>query len=281
MSSVATVLLAHGALPRALSAERPDRPAEGDEPRIRRLRLLTAAPLPAMRAFYHGRIGFPVLDEGRDEITLAAGATRLTFVRAKPEEIRGDGGRGDGGPFYHFAFNIPQNSIRAARDWQLERSALVPTPPSLRDPAYPDDVRHFRNWNAHSVFFFDPAFNIVEYIARHDLPNDSPDPTRFSTADIRYASEIGFVFEPRHQAAATRMLHETLGLAPYPHGSEPWWAMGDERGLLLCLARKGEVWGENTPTPVKWDVYPTDVAIAAPRTGVHAFDGFPYQIRAE
>jgi hypothetical protein len=76
------------------------------------------------------------------------------------------------------------------------------------------------------------------------------------------------------------MLHETLRLGPYPADSDPWWAMGDERGLLLCLARKGDLWGENTPTPVRWDVYPTDVTIAAPEPGVHAFDGFPYRIRA-
>jgi hypothetical protein len=31
---------------------------------------------------------------------------------------------------------------------------------------------------------------------------------------------------------------------------------------------------------VRWDVYPTDVTIAAPEAGVHAFDGFPYRIRA-
>jgi len=277
MSAAAAVLVAHQALPAVVG--RPKRAAGDDEPLIRALRLLTAAPLPALRRFYHERIGFPVLAEQADEIVFAAGTTRLTFVQAQPEQIRGDGGRGNGEPFYHFAFNIPQNKILAARAWQLERTQLVPTPENLRDPAYPNDVRHFRNWNAHSVFFFDPAFNIVEYIARHDLPNDAPDPARFSTADILYASEIGYVFAPEQQAAATRMLNERLGLGTYPAGATPWWAMGNERGLLLCLARKGEIWGENTSTPVRWDVFPTEATIRGKESGLHAFDGFPYQVR--
>ncbi len=279
MSAAAAVLLAHQTLPGVSAAGPADRAPGVDEPLIRGLRLLTAAPLPAMRRFYHERIGFPVLEESADEIAFAAGTTRLAFVRATPEQIRGDGGRGNGEPFYHFAFNIPQNKIRAARVWQLERTPLVPTPENLRDPAYPNDVRHFRNWNAHSVFFFDPAFNIVEYIARHDLRNDAPDPDRFSTGDILYASEIGYVFEPEQQGAATQMLHETLGLGVYPVGATPAWAMGDERGLLLCLARKGELWGENTSTPVKWDVFPTDATVRGKASGLHAFDGFPYQVR--
>jgi hypothetical protein len=270
MSATAAVLLAHPALPGFAAARRP--PTGADEPLIRSLRLLTAAPLAALRSFYHDRIGFPVLEESAGEIAFATGATRLAFQKAGAEQRE---------PFYHFAFNVPPDRIRAARTWQLERSALVPAPDHLRDPAHPDDVWHFRHWNAHSVFFFDPAFNIVEYIARHDLPNAAPDPERFSTADIRYASEIGYVFAPSQQAAATRMLRERLGLAPYPDATNPWWAMGDERGLLLCLARKGELWGENTSTPVRWDVFPTDVTIRGHEPGAHAFEGFPYRVRVE
>jgi len=267
-------------MPAASTPAQPDTGATPNKPRILRLRLLTVAPLEAMRRFYRDIIGFRVLEEKEGEISFAAGATRLTFLSAKPEQVRGDGGRGHGEPFYHFAFNIPQDKIQAARAWQLERAALINPSPGLLDPAYPNDVWHFRHWNAHSIFFWDPGFNIVEYIARHDLRNEPALGNGFAAADILYVSEIGYVFDAPQLPQATRMLHEKLGLEAYPRGSDPW-AMGDERGLLLCLARKGELWGENTLTPVKWDVFPTDAVVRGSEPGVHEFEGFPYRVRVE
>jgi hypothetical protein len=55
-------------------------------------------------------------------------------------------------------------------------------PARLRDPAYPDDLVDFRHWNAQSVFFFDPAGTIVEYIAGHDLQNATT--TGFGDQDL-------------------------------------------------------------------------------------------------
>jgi catechol-2,3-dioxygenase len=274
---------AAAALPRPSSAD-PVVPNDlaRPQPLIRGLRLLTAVPLATMRAFYHDRLGLAVADERAESITFQAGLTPLTFVTATPGRLTGKGGRGNGQPFYHFAFNIPQNKILAARNWQLQRSALVPTPENLRDPAYPDDVRHFRNWNAHSVFFFDPAFNIVEYIARHDLKNDAPDPEAFSVKDILYASEIGFVSDQPQRDRNAKLLHEKLGLKAYPPGTaDDWWAMGDEHGLLLCLGNQGEVWGDNTDTPVTWDVWETQVTVRGGKTGELILQGLPYQISVE
>src|SRR5262249_54529847 len=121
-------------------------------PRILTLTLLTSVPLTKMKAFYHQTLGLSVVDEKPDRLTFCAGETRLTFAKA---------GVDDGNPFYHFAFNIPENKVLAARTWQRERTPLLPIPPRLRDPAYPDDVVDYRHWNAHSIFFFDPASNVV------------------------------------------------------------------------------------------------------------------------
>jgi len=263
-------------------------PTSKNEARIQSIRLLTAAPLAEMTRFYRDKIGFLIAEETDSRISFLAGATTLTFTRVKPEDLRGDGGRGDGGPMYHFAFNIPPNKLRAARDWQLERSALVAPRPNLVDSSYTPDVWHFRHWDAHSIFFFDPAFNIVEYIERHTLVDSGAGGRsragagsgKFTTADILYASEIGYVFDAAAHSKATRMVHDKLGLPAYPRGADPW-AMGDERGLILCLHRKGELWGDQTATPVKWDVFPTESTIRGRKSGVHEFEGFPYRIRVE
>lgn len=233
-----------------------------------------------MRSFYRDKIGFSVVGDTPNELALQAGETRLTFVKATPDQIKGNGGRGNGKPMYHFAFNIPCNKIEAARTWQLERTPLVPPRGEVCDSKLPDNVWNFRHWNAHSVFFFDPAWNIVEYIARHDLKNEAADAKHFDTSDILHASEIGYVTTRADQSKTIAFMREKLGLSEYPRGAEPW-AMGDERGLLLCLGRVGEQWAEHTKTPVNWGVFPTECTIRGPKPGKYDIAGFPFCVRAE
>src|SRR6185436_21190279 len=57
---------------------------------------------------------------------------------------------------------------------------------------YNDYIADFSNWNAKSIYFLDPAGNVVEFISRFDL-NDSVD-NPFSSDLIRSISEIGLVF---------------------------------------------------------------------------------------
>ena len=162
----------------------------------------------------------------------------------------------------------------------MKRTALVPTPPQLLDPQFPGDVRHFAKWNAHSIFFFDPAFNIVEYIARHELSNTAPDPDAFSVEDLLYASEIGLVVDRREREAIARKVGEHFGLPEYPRGATPW-AMGDAHGLLLLLGNLGDVWGDNSPTPVRWGIFPTDVVLQGSSAPADLWDELPYRISAE
>ena len=115
----------------------------GSVARIRSLRLETATPLSEMKAYYGDLLGLEVLHERSTELTIKAGETPITFVI-------GESG-GGGAPFYHFAFNIPQNKLLAAREWQRARTSLIAPSANLRDPRYPEDVVHFAHWNAHSV----------------------------------------------------------------------------------------------------------------------------------
>lgn len=241
---------------------RPETAADA-EPRISALRLLTAASFDSLKQFYTEGLGLPVIAETEAELTLAGGATAITFVKADPEL---------GTPWYHVAFNIPENKLLAAREWQLERSPLVETPERLRDPRFPEDVRHFRNWNAHSLFFYDPAGNLLEYIARHDLGNRADGP--FTSADILYASEIAFVVDD--QPASARHLHRDLGLDVYPLDTSWWWAMGDELGLLLCIPKR--LWGENTDNPKRFGVYPTEATIQGGEPTQYQLPGYPYRV---
>ncbi|MEW7289275.1 VOC family protein [Aquimarina sp. 2304DJ70-9] len=231
---------------------------------IKNIRLLTSTSLHLMKEFYAGTLGLRIESEKKSEITFIAGVSTLTFVKI-------DASMGD--PWYHFAFNIPENKLLKARAWQLERTALILTPKRLRDSRFPDDVRYFRNWNAHSVFFWDPAGNLLEYIARHDLKNGVEG--KFTSTDILNVSEIGFVVDDQEKEAYD--LHNNLGIEVYPRKSNFWWAMGNENGLLLCLPKR--LWGENTDNPRRFDVYKTEATIVGKENKEYHFSGFPYQVR--
>ena len=93
--------------------------AKEPSPRILSLDLLTPAPLAKMKEFYHRLLGLSVLDEQPDRLTVAAGGTRLTFIEAAPEH---------GKPFYHFAFNIPENKILSAGSGRRSAPRSSPSP---------------------------------------------------------------------------------------------------------------------------------------------------------
>lgn len=237
--------------------------ANNDAPRLLHLRLLTAAPLVKIKAFYHELLGLPLLEEKAGEFTFAGGQTSITFAQAQPEH---------GEPFYHFAFNIPENKVRSAHDWQKSRTPLDRLNANLRDPAMPEDVVHFRHWNAHSVFFWDPAGNLIEYIARHDLKNSAAG--SFSTKDILYASEIGFISEDVTNTAAA--MKKALGLEQYRGGDDNFRALGDEHGLLLVIIR-GRRWGYEEKAPPT-GIFPTVAEIRGVKSAQFAIASHPYEI---
>ena len=233
--------------------------------RIRSLDLLTSAPLTSMRDFYSRTLGLRVLEETSGHLTLAGGSTRLTFRPA---------GRDHANPFYHFAFNIPENKILQALAWQKKRSPLMPIPARLRDPRLPEEIVDFRHWNAHSVFFFDPGGNVVEYIARHDLKNARPGD--FGPDDILYASEIAFVVDDVKVGSSS--LKPVAGVEQYRGADDQFVALGDEMGLLLVMKRGRVLNFDPTSTEKAAAVFPTLASVTGPQPAQYNWPGFPYTV---
>ncbi|MEP6755709.1 MAG: glyoxalase/bleomycin resistance/dioxygenase family protein [Chthonomonadales bacterium] len=232
--------------------------------RIIHIELLTYVALPKMREFYEKKLGLPVLEDRPNRLSIQAGLSTLTFTPANAI---------DGKPFYHFAFNIPQNKIKLAREWQLKRTPLLPIPPQLRDPEYPVDVVNYSHWNAHSVFFFDPAGNVVEYIARHDIKNSATGP--YTPKDILCISEIAFVSDD--VATIADKLKETAGVTQYRGGSDQFMALGDENGLLLVMKR-GRIISFDAPEKKAVSVFGTHATVSGKSAGKLALPGYPYTI---
>ncbi len=233
--------------------------------RIKSLVLETSAPLQRMKEFYHDSLGLPILENSAGRLTVRAGESTLTFIPAA--------GRASA-PFYHFAFNIPENKILQARRWQLNRGPLMPIPQRLRAEAFPDDIVNYTHWNAHSIFFYDPGGNVVEYIARHDLKNAARGP--FSAKHILCASEIAFIVDD--VAAANAGLRQTLGLPQYRGASDQFAAIGDEQGLVLIMKRGRILNFDDTSHEKAASVYPTQAVVRVPKSAEAVFPGMPYKL---
>jgi hypothetical protein len=231
-----------------------------DNARITALRLLTIASLPVMKKFYSETIGLPVLSDKPNELIIRAGETMITFIKAEETNNR---------PFYHFAFNIPENKIQEAFEWQRKKTPVIhPNPTGTKD-----EIVHFAHWNAHSIFFLDPAGNLLEYIARHDLKNSSDGD--FSVNDILYASEIGFIVDD--VVVSGNALQNGLDITEYRPTTPGFWPIGDESGLLLII-KKGRVWTSLAGQVNETAVFKTSVSIRSTGNKEWKFPGYPYEI---
>lgn len=234
-------------------------------PLLRRIRLGTRTDLRIMEDFYCGKLGLPKEEGGRSDLSVRIGASILIFKRENADGPK---------PFTHLAFNIPQNTIRSGLDWLADRAKVIPAWGDLADPGFPKEVVHFRHWNAHSLFFWDPAGNLLELIARHDLANDSS--ARFTSKLLLNVSELGLAV--RDPSATARFLHKEAGIPAYPRGTEPTFAMGDENGLLLCLQR-GQMWNGSPDRKIYWETFPTEVDIRGNGQGSLSVGDYPFTIK--
>jgi hypothetical protein len=120
-------------------------------------------------------------------------------------------------------------------------------------------VFYSESWDAHNLYFRDPAGNIVELIARHTLGNADAGP--FSGASILGISEIGVAADDVRELVAE--LIERTGAAEYHGpGSASFSPVGDESGLLIVVAR-GRIWFPETGVPAE----PLPVTVTTERAG--------------
>lgn len=221
--------------------------------KITRLRLRTPN-LPAQKEFYSTLLELPARQAG-DILHIQAGQSGLIFTPA-PQDWAGA---------YHFCFNIPKDSFSAAKEWISARLPL------LKDDNGNDEF-HSNTWNADSLYFKDPAGNILEFIARHDIATTLNSP--FSGRAILSVSEIGL--PSKNVIAFAEELCRKLSLSAYKQGfNETFTPLGDEHGLLI-LPVENRIWYPNTGVPAKL----LEVQVDLEANG-NAFQirGVPYEIR--
>jgi hypothetical protein len=204
---------------------------------INRLILQTTA-LKKLTDFYIRLMDLPVSTSGKNEIAIKIGSTELVFQQATTAD-----------PFYHFAINIPANKIEEAKKWLNERVELIWI------DQYKSDIADFVNWQAKSVYFYDPAGNILELIARFDLHN--PETESFSSNQFLSISEMGLVFKEDELDKKTGELLNQYQLS-YFNKQPPlpqFRAVGDDEGLFIIVPEKRNWF----PTPVPSGIFPMKI----------------------
>lgn len=167
--------------------------------------------------FYGDVLGFTVRISTDQRMSIQVGTTSLSFNSASTASAS----------TYHFAFDVPEDQLDDAKAW------LEPKVEPINDESG-NDTFHFEDWDAHSLYFYDPGGNIVELIARHALPNASGVP--FSAASIVNVSEIGVVVDDVESQVVE--LQKATGVIPYRQAVHPEFTpLGDEAGLLIMVKR--------------------------------------------
>jgi catechol-2,3-dioxygenase len=221
--------------------------------RILEVELPTGA-LAQQRDFYVRALGLGLLEDEGERFAVRAGGTRLSFVAS-----------GDDPTSQHFAFNIPENQLTAARRWLAQRAPMIPGP-------HGEQELDFSSWNADAVYCLDPAGNVVELIARHSLPNAADAP--FGPRALLEVSEVGVPVSD--VPAAVAFLEEPVGIPLWDGDRRGFAAMGDDVGLFIVVPQ-GRPWfptdrPAHTPplaivisgsTPARYDATPLGLALEA------------------
>ncbi len=145
----------------------------------------------------------------------------------------------------HFAFNIPSSHFRPVVDWLRLRIKLL---------ALHEQTEFFsKDWNAHMVYAYDPAGNIIEFIARHTLPDEASNAEKndaiFNAAMfVTCISEIGIAVQD--VLATAQAWGQLWHTQPYGETDATFCPIGNEHGLII-LVPFNRIWFPNTGIPAQ------------------------------
>ena len=180
--------------------------------KIKRITLYTHQ-LEAQKSFYNDVLGFELTKETSQSFSVQAGWTELTFHKSDTVYI------------YHYCFMIPSNRLFQAIQWLQNKTDLI----KIEGDRI---IERFESWNANSIYFYDGAGNIAEFIVRHDLKNEKQD-AGFSLTDIICLNEIGVVsgdISTNNQTLETKFDSKI-----WRGNAKAFGANGTQEGLFLLI----------------------------------------------
>lgn len=192
---------------------------------ITHLELATPDPS-GLVSFYTDTLGLDLVANDPAEFAVSVGASRLAFAQSLTDHR------------YHFAFSFPISQFQSAKAWLSDRTELATDDEGRDEFESPD-------WKSRNFYFYDPAGNILEFIARTGQPQ--PDSTNFGSQSLTAVCEIGLA--THYVPATVARLHTELGLGVYDgQGSDSFTAVGDDEGLFIVV-KENRIWYPDTGLP--------------------------------
>lgn len=133
--------------------------------------------LKSLRRFYMNVLELDLIKTNDEQFTIKIGESTLTFIQFNQSA------------FYHFAINIPGNQFSIMKNWIRDRHTL--NREGGRDEVY------FSSFDADSMYFEDPAGNIIELIGRRkrDMFGDLTSEAFLNISEVGivtpYVTEVG------------------------------------------------------------------------------------------
>ncbi|MCB0727247.1 MAG: VOC family protein [Ignavibacteriae bacterium] len=219
--------------------------------------ILITDKLDELKEFYGSILGLPVRSENENSVSVRTINSVLTFTANNTDLYKN--------PFYHFAFNIPNNKFIEAKAWISERVNLI--------ESGGENEFEFASWNARALYFYDPAGNILEFIARYDLDNSASG--NFTGKNILNISEIGLPV--RNVEMFFNKVTAEFGLPLFSGDKKNFCAVGDDNGLMIIVPEK-RTWYPNLPEA---GIFPVTVIIESGIKKDIQFQDLPYKIISE
>jgi len=171
--------------------------------------------------FYSKVLGLEILLKESNQFKVKIGSSVLCYVQKEKATP------------YHFAFNIYSNQEKQAMQWLKDKVSI------LKDNH--QEIIDFSAWNAKAIYFYDPDKNIVEFIARKNLNQNSDN--LFNSNGILEISEIGVATS--NVEKQYHFLNQNIGLSKYSGDFERFCAIGSENGLFICIDKNKKDWFPN------------------------------------
>ncbi|MDF1864134.1 MAG: hypothetical protein P1U70_04845 [Saprospiraceae bacterium] len=172
--------------------------------------------------FYESVLGFEITKKKSTYFEVKIGYTILAFEESNQA------------CYYHFAFNIPSFQSLNALKWLQKRVEILPDETGKL-------ICEFVNWNAEAIYFYDPAGNVLEFIARKNLNIVANE--KFSSKSVINISEMAMpVNDVKAHFDFLNNEFEDFSIEKYSGDYKRFCASGDEEGLFIIVDTKVKKW---------------------------------------
>jgi catechol 2,3-dioxygenase-like lactoylglutathione lyase family enzyme len=188
--------------------------------------VLRTASVQAATDFWHGQLGFQLIDSTFNSVTFQVGSSRLKFLNQVTINP----------PIYHFAIEIPSNQVENALDWLKNEGGKYPDGPQqpvniLVDEESDAEIIYRPLYRSRSVFFKDPNGQIVELIGREENANTAEG--NFSASMMSKICDFSLITKDVRKCET--LLNEEFGFRSFQGTTSSYKPVGGAAGTLTMI----------------------------------------------